>query len=139
MSAKQALEKTESDQGGTTNPAHRRRLPVRQTLVKGAVAFIIVVALVAPWEASTGSDCALLLPPGREGVARSNTDAVLADIYVQPGDTIAEGAKIARLSNPNRRPAYQLTPRSTGQHEQFEIEKSCASEAKHAVGQLQRA
>lgn len=100
MSAQQALEKTESDQGGTTNPARRRRLPARQTIIKGAVAFIIVVALVAPWEASTGSDCALLLPPGREGVARSNTDAVLADIYVQPGDTIAEGAKIARLTNP---------------------------------------
>jgi multidrug resistance efflux pump len=53
-----------------------------------------------PWEASAGSDCALLLPPGHESAARANTDAVLAEIYVQPGDAVAEGARIARLTNP---------------------------------------
>src|SRR5262249_2877809 len=72
----------------------------RPRLIKAAVVLLVVAALVMPWEASAGSDCALLLPPGHESAARANTDAVLAEVYVQPGDAGAEGAKIARLTNP---------------------------------------
>ncbi len=72
----------------------------RSTVIKGALALIFITVLITPWEASSGSDCALLLPPGREGIARANTDAVLAEIFVQQGDQVAEGSKIARLANP---------------------------------------
>jgi putative peptide zinc metalloprotease protein len=72
----------------------------RRQVIKGLIVLLIIAALVAPWEASTGSDCALVLPPGREGVVRANTDAVMTEVFVQPGDVIAEGSKIARLGNP---------------------------------------
>ena len=98
MSAAQpAIEKVDRDQ-----PLHRttRTWPRRSAIVKTSIVLVALGVLVAPWEASTGSDCALLLPPGREGVARANTDAVLAEIYVQPGDAVNQGARLARLSNP---------------------------------------
>jgi len=76
-----------------------KRLPRRQ-VIKIGLALILLAVLIAPWEAATGSDCTLLLPPEREGVVRANTDAVLAEVYVQPGDAVADGAKVARLSNP---------------------------------------
>jgi multidrug efflux pump subunit AcrA (membrane-fusion protein) len=94
MSA-QALPNTQLENSATRTFALRR-----STVIKGALALIVIAALITPWEASSGSDCALLLPPGREGIARANTDAVLAEIFVQQGDQIAEGAKIARLANP---------------------------------------
>ncbi|MEW6207953.1 MAG: efflux RND transporter periplasmic adaptor subunit [Acidobacteriota bacterium] len=72
----------------------------RRRIIKISVAAALLAALFVPWEASTGSDCALLLPPGRENVVRANTDAVLTEIYVQPGDAVSEGAKLARLANP---------------------------------------
>lgn len=77
----------------------KRAFP-RRKVVKFALILLVVVLLVAPWEASTGSDCTLLLPPGRETVARANTDAVLLEIFVKPGDAVAAGAQIARLGNP---------------------------------------
>jgi putative peptide zinc metalloprotease protein len=76
------------------------RLPARRRILNAAVAVMFVGIMIAPWEASTGSDCSLQLPPGREDVARANTDAVLAEIYVQPGDSVAEGARLVRLTNP---------------------------------------
>jgi multidrug efflux pump subunit AcrA (membrane-fusion protein) len=72
----------------------------RRRIIKISLAAASLVAIFLPWEASTGSDCALLLPPGRENVVRANTDAVLTEIYVQPGDAVSEGAKLARLANP---------------------------------------
>jgi multidrug efflux pump subunit AcrA (membrane-fusion protein) len=69
-------------------------------VIKLGFALVVIAILVAPWEASTGSDCTLVLPHEREGVVRANTNAVLAEVYVQPGDTVNEGARIARLSNP---------------------------------------
>jgi putative peptide zinc metalloprotease protein len=100
MSAQPALQKEESEQATRQAGTPARRPALRRRMVKGGIALLVVAALVAPWEASTGSDCTLVLPPGREAVARANIDAVLAEIYVQPGDTVAEGAKLARLSNP---------------------------------------
>ena len=97
MSAQPALQKAEPTE---TPQAANRRWPRRSVMIKGAFALVVIAVLIAPWEASTGSDCALLLPPGREGVARANTDAVLAEIFVQPGDTVSQGARIARLTNP---------------------------------------
>ena len=85
-----------------TNTGHykdNKWLPKRQ-VIKIGLALILLAVLIAPWEAATGSDCTLLLPPEREGVVRANTDAVLAEVYVQPGDAVADGAKVARLSNP---------------------------------------
>jgi putative peptide zinc metalloprotease protein len=78
----------------------RNRL-LRPRTIKATLALLLLGALLAPWEASAGSDCALLLPPGRESAARANTDAVLAEIYVKPGDAIAEGTRVARLVNPD--------------------------------------
>jgi multidrug efflux pump subunit AcrA (membrane-fusion protein) len=101
MSPQQANEKPVSDRETTQSPARRQWLPKRRRLIKFGFALIVIVVLIAPWEAATGSDCTLLLPPEREGVVRANTDAVLAEIYVQPGDAVAEGAKVARLSNPD--------------------------------------
>ncbi|HLF83551.1 MAG TPA: efflux RND transporter periplasmic adaptor subunit [Blastocatellia bacterium] len=101
MSAKQVVEKPVSEQENPETPVRRRWLPRRRRVIKFGFALIVIAVLIAPWEAATGSDCTLLLPPEREGVVRANTDAVLAEIYVQPGDAIADGAKVARLSNPD--------------------------------------
>ena len=83
-----------------TQTANRHWTLRRATLVKGGLLLVVLAVLVAPWEASTGSDCTLLLPPGRESAARANTDAVLTEIFVKPGDTVSEGARVARLANP---------------------------------------
>lgn len=101
MSTQQVIEKPASDQDNAQRPARTKRLPKRGRVIKVGFALIILVVLIAPWEAATGSDCTLLLPPEREGVVRANTDAVLAEIYVQPGDSITDGARVARLSNPD--------------------------------------
>jgi len=100
MSAQIAAQKTEPEKLPSELSSHRGWKIGRRQIIKWSLALLIIAALVAPWEASTGSDCTLLLPPGREGVARANTDAVLREIFVQPGDVVAEGAKIARLVNP---------------------------------------
>jgi hypothetical protein len=94
MSAQPALEKKTEE----AKPDGRKRL--RPRIIKYSLAAIAIIILILPWEASTGSDCALLLPPGRESVVRANTDAVLREIYVQQGDAVAEGTKLARLANP---------------------------------------
>lgn len=99
MSAQVVLKKVEPDQqppatAGPGNPGRRR-------LIKVGVAVVIAAILIAPWEASAGSDCTLELPPGRENSVRANVDAVLAEVDVLPGDVVAEGTKIARLKNPD--------------------------------------
>jgi multidrug resistance efflux pump len=101
MSAQQVIEKPVSEQGNPQSPVRRKWLPKRRRVFKLGFALIVIAVLIAPWEAATGSDCTLLLPPEREGVVRANTDAVLAEIYVQPGDALADGARVARLSNPD--------------------------------------
>jgi putative peptide zinc metalloprotease protein len=100
MSAQKAALETKPEQS-TEQPAPRKRwITNRRRVIKWALALIIIGALIVPWEASTGSDCTLILPPGREDVARANTDAVLRQIFVQPGDAVAEGTKLAHLANP---------------------------------------
>jgi len=101
MSAQQFVDKPVTEQENPPSAARTKWLPKRRRVIKFGFALIVIAVLIAPWEAATGSDCSLLLPPEREGVVRANTDAVLAEIYVQPGDAIAEGAKVARLSNPD--------------------------------------
>lgn len=101
MSAQQVIEKPVSEQENPQSPVRRKWLPKRRRVIKFGFALIVIAVLIAPWEAATGSDCTLLLPPEREGVVRANTDAVLAEIYAQPGDAIADGARVARLSNPD--------------------------------------
>jgi putative peptide zinc metalloprotease protein len=100
MSAPASIQNPVSEQNPQV-PARTKWLPRRKRVIKFGFALVVIAVLIAPWEAATGSDCTLLLPPDREAVVRANTDAVLAEIYVQPGDAIAEGAKIARLSNPD--------------------------------------
>ena len=97
----QQIEYGTSEPNANVNKSRVKSLPNRRSLIKIGFALVVLAVLIAPWEAATGSDCTLLLPPEREGVVRANTDAVLADVYVQPGDTIADGAKVARLSNPD--------------------------------------
>src|SRR5437868_4973706 len=97
MSGHTVVENTEAADP-QTQPRSKSRVK-RRTLIKTAFAVLVLAVLIAPWEASTGSDCTLLLPPGHESAARANTDAVLAEFYVQPGDAVAEGTKIARLSS----------------------------------------
>ncbi|HJQ70084.1 MAG TPA: efflux RND transporter periplasmic adaptor subunit [Blastocatellia bacterium] len=99
MSAQKPALETKPEQSAEAAP-RKRWFTNRRRVVKWGLAVLIVAALVAPWEASTGSDCALTLPPGREEVARANTDAVLREILVRPGDAVAEGAKLAHLANP---------------------------------------
>lgn len=101
MPTQQVIENPGSDRESLQSPPRSNWLPKRRRVIKFGFALIVVAALIAPWEAATGSDCTLLLPPEREGVVRANTDAVLAEIYVQPGDAISDGAKVARLSNPD--------------------------------------
>ncbi len=101
MSAQQVMEKPVSEQEHPQSPVRRKWMPKRRRVIKFGFALIVIAVLIAPWEAATGSDCSLLLPPEREGVVRANTDAVLAEIYVQPGDAVADGARVARLSNPD--------------------------------------
>lgn len=100
MSAQQSIEKPVSEHESLQSSARRKWLPKPRRMIKFGFALIVIAVLIAPWEAATGSDCVLLLPPEREGVVRANTDAVLAEIYVQPGDAISDGARVARLSNP---------------------------------------
>jgi putative peptide zinc metalloprotease protein len=90
-----------TSQSNEEKSSTRRVSPRRGLIVKGAFALLVVAALITPWEASSGSDCALQLPPGREGVARANVNAVMAELFVQPGDAVALGTKLARLSNPD--------------------------------------
>lgn len=96
----QALEKPGNEDSALEGSSHKNWLPKRRRVIKLGFALVVIAVLVAPWEASTGSDCTLLLPPEREGVVRANTNAVLAEVYVQPGDAVNEGARIARLTNP---------------------------------------
>jgi putative peptide zinc metalloprotease protein len=99
MSNQESLPK----QVGTTASLDRtasKVSPKRNLIVKGAVALLVVAALITPWEASSSSDCTLQLPPGHEDVARANVNAILAEVFVHPGDQISAGTKIARLSNP---------------------------------------
>ena len=100
MSAQKAALETKPEETTEKAAQPKRLFANRPRLIKWGLALIIVGALVAPWEASTGSDCTLVLPPGREDVARANTDAVLRQIFVQPGDAVAEGTKLANLANP---------------------------------------
>lgn len=99
MSAQPAMENNEAARGKEIRSTRNWTLSRRQ-VIKITLALLVLAALIAPWEASTGSDCALLLPPGREGIVRANTDAVLSEIFVQPGDAVSEGTKLARLANP---------------------------------------
>ncbi|HSB12226.1 MAG TPA: efflux RND transporter periplasmic adaptor subunit [Blastocatellia bacterium] len=96
----EAAEKPGNNQENVKGSTGNTWLPKRRKVIKLAFAVVVIAVLLAPWEASTGSDCTLVLPPEREGVVRANTNAVLAEVYVQPGDTVNEGARIARLSNP---------------------------------------
>jgi multidrug efflux pump subunit AcrA (membrane-fusion protein) len=102
MSAQTESGKTQesNSRGLTQGNVSGRVNRFRPRLIKAGLVLMAIIVLVMPWEASAGSDCALLLPPGHESAARANTDAVLAEIYVQPGDAVAEGARIARLTNP---------------------------------------
>jgi putative peptide zinc metalloprotease protein len=100
MSAQNQPENRELDRTSADSPK-RSWFAKRSRIVKIGFALVVLVLLIAPWEAATGSDCTLLLPPEREGVVRANTDAVLAEVYVQPGDSIGEGFKVARLTNPD--------------------------------------
>ncbi len=100
MSAQKAALETKPEQSAETAAPRKRWFTNRRRVIKWGLAVLIVAALVAPWEASTGSDCSLTLPPGHEEVARANTDAVLREIFVRPGDAVAEGAKLAHLTNP---------------------------------------
>ena len=100
MSAQKAAPETKIEESTEKAAPKKRLFANRPRLIKWGLALIIVGALIAPWEASTGSDCTLVLPPGREDVARANTDAVLRQIFVQPGDAVAEGARLANLANP---------------------------------------
>lgn len=101
MPSQEIIQRQVSEQEPVQSPAQKNWRPTRRRIIKFGFGLIVIAALIAPWEAATGSDCTLLLPPEREGVVRANTDAVLAEIYVQPGDAISEGAKVARLSNPD--------------------------------------
>ncbi len=100
MSAQKAAPEIKPEESTEKAAPPKRLFANRRRVVKWGLALIIVGALIAPWEASTGSDCVLVLPPGREDVARANTDAVLRQIFVQPGDAVAEGTKLANLANP---------------------------------------
>jgi len=98
MSATPATQTERPQTETATTP--RKPVVTRRRVIKASAALVVLAVIAAPWEASTGSDCSLLLPPGREAVARANTDAVLSEIFVQPGDAVGEGARIAQLTNP---------------------------------------
>ena len=100
MSPETTTTRPAAEQESAQSSTRKNWIPKRGKLFKLGFAVIFIAALIAPWEAATGSDCTLLLPPEREGVVRANTDAVLAEIYVQPGDAINGGARVARLTNP---------------------------------------
>ena len=92
-----ATSASKPDQSSETS---RKRLD-RRRVAKWGLFILVLATLLAPWDASTASDCTLLLPPGREGIARANTDAVLSQILVRPGDRIHEGALLARFASPD--------------------------------------
>lgn len=101
MSTHLPVQTNEESLKAPQNSSGRKPGTRRGLIIKGAFALLVVAALITPWEASSGSDCALQLPPGREGVARANVNAVMAELFVQPGDAVAVGGRIARLSNPD--------------------------------------
>src|SRR5882724_7840527 len=68
VSAQQVIEKPVSEQESLQSPAPKKSSPTRRRVIKFGFALIVIALLIAPWEAATGSDCTLLLPPEREGV-----------------------------------------------------------------------
>lgn len=101
MSTDGTVEQSKHEPERVVSSSRKRWSLTRRNAVKLTFALIVIAFLIAPWEATTGSDCTLLLPPEREGVVRANTDAVLTAIYVQPGDAVSEGARVAQLTNPD--------------------------------------
>lgn len=101
MTTQTAIQEREAKTFASPNDSNQKVSKRRGVFFKGAFALFAIAALITPWEASSSSDCNLQLPPGREGVARANINAVLAEVFVQPGDAVAIGTKLARLSNPD--------------------------------------
>jgi putative peptide zinc metalloprotease protein len=71
----------------------------RRRLVPLAIALFIALILCMPWNASVGAYGALTAVPGQESIIRAPESAKLIELRVRPGDVIAVGAELGRMSD----------------------------------------
>jgi putative peptide zinc metalloprotease protein len=71
----------------------------RRRLVPLAIALFVILILCMPWNASVGAYGALVAVPGRESIIRAPESARLIELRVRPGDMVASGAEIGRMSD----------------------------------------
>jgi multidrug resistance efflux pump len=89
------------DSGGDSGKTNAGREPIRwrRRLVPLAIALFIVLILCMPWNASVGAYGALIAVPGQEAIIRAPESAKLTELRVRPGDLIAAGAELGRMSD----------------------------------------
>ena len=92
--AKKMLERKEEDMA--TNDSKRRNW---KRFVPAGIAACLAAGLCLPWTASVGSYGTLFAIPGREAIIRAGESASLIALNVQPGQQVARGAEIGRMSN----------------------------------------
>jgi putative peptide zinc metalloprotease protein len=89
------------DSGGDSGKINAGREPIRwrRRLVPLAIALFIVLILCMPWNASVGAYGALIAVPGQEAIIRAPESAKLTELRVRPGDLIAAGAELGRMTD----------------------------------------
>jgi len=89
------------DSGGDSGEinAGRKSSRWRRRLVPLAIALFIVLILCMPWNASVGAYGALIAVPGQEAIIRAPESATLIELRVRPGDLVAAGAALGRMSD----------------------------------------
>ncbi|HKC88255.1 MAG TPA: efflux RND transporter periplasmic adaptor subunit [Blastocatellia bacterium] len=71
----------------------------RRRLIPLAIALFIALILCMPWNASVGAYGALTAVPGQEAIIRAPESAKLIELRVRPGDLVAAGAALGRMSD----------------------------------------
>ena len=94
----QTMQAQSSGDSGEIN-AGRKSSRWRRRLVPLAIALFITLILCMPWNASVGAYGALTAVPGQEAIIRAPESAKLIELRVRPGDLVAAGAALGRMSD----------------------------------------
>jgi len=71
----------------------------RRRVVAAAAALVVATALLMPWTASVGNYGTLVAIPDQETIIRAPENGTLNELHTHPGDAVARGAVLGRLSN----------------------------------------